>query len=176
MQTRDRIVLALKKGLPWVFVALMVGAVIQDLRGRGGMDEGKRAPQLRLALSDGTQFDLEQTRGHVRVINFWGTYCPPCRHEAPTLTAVWRELRAAGDHLIGVAADDANLADVSAFARQIGGEFPIAIGSADVMGAYRVQLLPTTYVIDGHGVITHTVVGEVSANELRAAIAEAREP
>lgn len=175
MATRDKIVLGLKKGLPWVFVALMVGAVIQDLRGRGGVDEGKRAPALRLSLSDGTQFDLDQTRGHVRVINFWGTYCPPCRHEAPTLTAVWRELHAAGDFLVGVAADDANLADVAAFARQIGGEFPVAIGSVDIMGAYRVQLLPTTYVINGQGVITRTVIGEISADELRHAIEEARD-
>lgn len=174
MTTRERIGLGLKKALPWVLVALMVAAVVSELRGRGGIDAGKVAPPLALTLSDGSHFDLNSTRGHVRVINFWGTYCPPCRHEAPTLTTVWREIQRHGDSLIGVAADDAELADVAAFAQQIGGAYPVAIGSAEAMAAYRVQLLPTTYVINGDGVITSMVVGEISASELRTAVAEAR--
>lgn len=88
---------------------------------------------------------------------------------------MWRELHARGDRNgRDRPADDAELANVAAFARQIGMQYPIAMGGAAELAAYRVQLLPTTYVINAEGVITHTVVGEVSASELREAVEEAR--
>jgi len=160
--------------LPWAAIAVLGGIAIAQMGGGGGPDEGERVPTLAVDLDDGRHFDLGAQRGHVSVVNFWGTYCPPCRAEAPVLTRVWQRLRGSGDTLIGVAVDRAPLSDVTRFARGLGMAYPIAIGPADVLGSFRVRLVPTTVIVDRHGVVARTLVGEVSDASLWRAIEAAR--
>lgn len=160
--------------LPWAAIAVLGGLAIGQMAGGGGLDEGGAAPALSVTLDDGTQFELAAHRGHVVVVNFWGTYCPPCRAEAPVLTRAWRALRGTGDVLIGVAVDRAPLADVARFARGLGMQYPIAVGPLDMLGSFRVRLVPTTVVIDRRGVVARTIVGETDDDALASAIALAR--
>lgn len=160
--------------LPWAAIAVLGGLAIAEMRGGGGPDEGDAAPTLTVELDDGRHFDLAAERGHIVVVNFWGTYCPPCRAEAPVLSRAWRRLRGTGDVLVGIAVDRAPLADVARFARGLGMSYPIAVGPIDVLGSFRVRLVPTTVVIDRRGVVARTIVGEVDDDSLAGAIAAAR--
>lgn len=160
--------------LPWAAIAVLGGLAIGQMRGGGGPDEGARAPALAVELDDGRHFELSAQRGHVVVVNFWGTYCGPCRAEAPVLTRVWQQLRGTGDTMVGVAVDRAPVADVARFARGLGMLYPIAVAPAEVLGSFRVRMVPTTIVIDRRGVVSRTLVGEVSEESLRSAIDAAR--
>lgn len=160
--------------LPWAAIAVLGGIAIAQMGGGGGPDEGELVPALEVELDDGRQFDLAAQRGHVSVVNFWGTYCPPCRAEAPVLTRAWQRLRGSGDTLIGVAVDRAPLADVTRFARRLGMAYPIAVSPPAIMASFRVRLVPTTVIVDRHGVVARTLVGEVSDDSLASAIEAAR--
>lgn len=160
--------------LPWAAIAVLGGLAVAEMRGGGGPDEGRAAPALGITLHDGTRFELASQRGHVVVVNFWGTYCPPCRAEAPVLTRAWQRLRSTGDVLIGVAVDRAPLAEVTRFARGLGMQYPIAVGPLELLGRFRVRMVPTTVVINGRGIVTRALVGEVSDDSLAEAIAAAR--
>lgn len=164
----------LRGALPWAAIAVLGGLAIAELRGSGGPDEGSASPRLVVDLDDGTHFDLANERGHVVIVNFWGTYCPPCRAEAPVLTRVWRSLRGSGDRLVGVAVDRAPLADVTRFARGLGMAYPIAVGPLAILGDFQVRLVPTTVVIDRRGIVARTLVGEVSDASLTRALEAAR--
>ena len=160
--------------LPWAAIVVLGGLALAEMRGAGGPAEGHAAPALAVELDDGERFELAAHRGHVVVVNFWGTYCPPCRAEAPVLTRAWQGLRGSGDLLIGVAVDRAPLAEVARFARGLGMRYPIAVGELDLLGSFRVRLLPTTVVVDRQGVVARTLVGEVSDDSLARALAAAR--
>src|SRR5438093_11987237 len=60
---------------------------------------GRPAPTFALTLFDGSSFRLENLRGKVIFLNFWASWCPPCRVEAPTLETMWRQLKSQDDHL-----------------------------------------------------------------------------
>ncbi len=164
----------MRGALPWAAIAVLGGLAIAELRGSGGPDEGSASPRLVIDLDDGTRFDLANERGHVVIVNFWGTYCPPCRAEAPVLTRVWRSLRGSGDRLVGVAVDRAPLADVTRFARGLGMDYPIAVGPLALLGDFQVRLVPTTVVVDRRGIVARTLVGEVSDASLTRALEAAR--
>jgi len=160
--------------LPWAAIAVLGGVAIGQMGGGGGPDEGERVPTLAVELDDGRHFDLAAQHGHVSVVNFWGTYCPPCRAEAPVLTRAWQRMRGSGDTLIGVAVDRAALTDVTRFARGLGMAYPIAVSPPEIMGSFRVRMVPTTVIVDRHGVVARTLVGEVSDESLWSAIEAAR--
>jgi peroxiredoxin len=160
--------------MPWAAIAVLGGLAIVEMRGEGGPKVGRPAPALRLALDDGSQFDLAAQVGQVVVVNFWGTYCPPCRAEAPVLARAWQQLRRTDDVLLGVAVDRAPLADVTRFARGLGMPYPIAIADVDLVADYRVTTVPTTVVIDPRGKVARTLVGQVDDASLSEAIDLAR--
>lgn len=162
------------RALPWVATGILVLVAIGQLRARGGIEEGVAAPAFEAVLDDGARFTLAAHRDHVVVLNFWGSYCPPCRSEAPALARVAAELRARGDLLVGLSVDRAPLADVARAGRGFGMTYPLGLAPAEALDAYRVRLLPTTVVIAPGGHVARTIVGEVDEARLRAAIADAR--
>ncbi len=118
-----------------------------------------RAPAFVLNTVGGETYDLTALRGKIVVINFWATWCPPCRGEMPALDAVHRANEKADIVILGVNQME-NADAVQAFAQEFQLAFPI-VRDADgnVSAQYQVSALPTTFFIDRQGVIRNVVIG-----------------
>jgi thiol-disulfide isomerase/thioredoxin len=164
--------------LRWWWVLAVAAAVvwwINHQRDSSVLQEGSRAPELVTTLDDGRELRLSSMKGSTVVVNFWGTYCPPCRAEAPTLSRVHADLKKRGGQVIGVAVDRAPLGYVVGAARRFGMTYPIGLASPDSMQRFKVAVVPTTYVVSPNGTIVQASVGAVSEDELRDAIDDAME-
>ncbi|MEO8849054.1 MAG: TlpA disulfide reductase family protein [Casimicrobiaceae bacterium] len=114
---------------------------------------GKPAPAFAATLFDGSAFSLAAQRGNVVILNFWATWCAPCREEMPAIDAFYREHRAEGLAVVAVSMDRA--AD-EAKARKLMRDFAFAAAfarQASFKDYGRIWRLPLTFVIDREGVL-----------------------
>jgi peroxiredoxin len=117
------------------------------------VDVGQPAPQLAVEELDGHAFDLGALRGKVVVVNYWATWCPPCRAEMPALDAFYRHYHARGVEMIGLSADVPRERDAARKMME-GFAYPAAmLRDARPNGFGRPPALPITYVIDTAGVV-----------------------
>ena len=117
------------------------------------VDVGQPAPDLVVDRLDGQAFDLANQRGEVTIINFWATWCEPCRKETPALQAVYRRYHADGLEMIGLSADRAHeRAEVAKAAASFG--YPVAmLEDTEDNGFGSPAELPQTYVVDRNEII-----------------------
>lgn len=127
---------------------------------------GGLAPEFEAVGIAGDEFSLRQTRGRIVLLNFWATWCEPCRAEMPLLEARSRALESAGLTVIGVNFDEpADL--VRAFQAELGLTFPIVLDPGGrIQALYQVFGYPTTFFIDGSGVIRVVHIGGMDAAQL----------
>jgi cytochrome c biogenesis protein CcmG, thiol:disulfide interchange protein DsbE len=132
------------------------------------------APRLRGALADG-RVSLNELRGTPVVLNFWASWCIPCREEAPLLQRTWRnQARPAGALFLGLDMQDLT-GDARDFLREFGIDYlNIRDPSNPVARRYGVTGVPETFFITARGQIVGHVVGVTSPTQLRAGIAAAR--
>ncbi|MGH8776313.1 MAG: TlpA family protein disulfide reductase [Jiangellaceae bacterium] len=128
------------------------------------------APEFGGPLLDGGEFDLGSARGDVVVLNVWGSWCPPCRREAPALQAVAEALAGDGVRFVGVNVRD-NQTDAQAFEDEFGVTYPSVVDeSGSRMLAFRDTLpptaIPTTLVVDREGRMAARILGEISETSL----------
>jgi thiol-disulfide isomerase/thioredoxin len=131
-------------------------------------ETGRAAPDFRLSSLDGSSTTLNGFRGTFVLINFWASWCGPCRAEAPDLQALHD--RSAG-RLVVLGVNQQESTTVAAdFVRQFGLTYPVVLDRAgDVSAAYRVgRGLPVSFLVDPQGVILRIFLGRVSAEELAA--------
>jgi cytochrome c-type biogenesis protein CcmF len=147
--------------------AMWGGDIGSELR-PARLQPGALAAEFDLRLWDGSSLSLANLRGQVVVINFWASWCPPCRDELPDLQTVWQEYQDRGVTLIGVSFQDDNVA-----ARQMAAEFgltyPMGFDVDDRMStSYGITGVPETFVIDAEGRVAYVHVGPVTAEQLRS--------
>ena len=138
--------------------------------------KGAQAPDFQLkSLSDpgGKLVKLSDYRGKAVVLNFWATWCEPCKIEMPWFTEMQKKYSAQGLEVVGVAQDDASDDAIRKFARDTGVEYTILQGKNEVGDAYGAQFLPTTIYIGRDGKILDKVVGLVSKSEIEDNIKKA---
>lgn len=117
------------------------------------------APDVQFTKLDGSPFRLKDLRGRVVLLNFWATWCIPCRSEIPSLSAMQKDLEAKGLSIIGVSYDDtADL--IQRFQKDIPQSYQIVLGGREVGAQLPASPLPTTYVIDRQGRIREKLIGE----------------
>ncbi|HKG13818.1 MAG TPA: cytochrome c biogenesis protein/redoxin [Pyrinomonadaceae bacterium] len=119
------------------------------------------APDIELKTTDGKPLKLSDLRGQVVLLNFWATWCVPCRSEIPSLNEMQRDLSGRGFKVLGVTTNDS--ADlVLEYQKDVRQEYTVALGDDGVANKYAVGVLPTTFVIDREGRIRHKEIGEKS--------------
>jgi cytochrome c biogenesis protein CcmG, thiol:disulfide interchange protein DsbE len=148
-----------------LLVVLVLGLALIEAN-RAQITDGP-APDFQLKTHNGAEFKLSQQRGNVVIINFWASWCPPCRSEAADLNALWDEYRGRGVIMIGVVhRDDED--DAAAFITEFGIEYDNAQDLRDeISQLYGVAQVPETYIIDQQGNIAWHVPGPTSAADLR---------
>jgi peroxiredoxin len=125
--------------------------------------ERREAPDFALTDADGRTIQLSAFRGRVVVLNFWATWCNPCRVEIPWFTDFQRRYQNRGFCVIGVSLDEDGWSAVRPFISRHGVNYPIVLGGDRVTQAYEgLESLPTTLIIDRNGRVAATHVGLVS--------------
>ena len=119
---------------------------------------GRPAPDFRLSLFSGGTLTLRSLRGKPVVLNFWASWCVPCREETPRLVRLYKIYKLRGVVFVGVDVEDQK-AEALAFIKQFHVDYPVVVGSDDVMEAYQVQGIPTTVFIGADGVVRDKFAG-----------------
>ena len=163
-----------KKGsMTYAWIGLAVIAVVAGyyIYGRGESNAGSAmkpmlppgelagsAPAFTLTDLNGKPVSLADFRGKVVVLNFWATWCPPCRREIPDFIDLQREYGSRGVQIVGIALDEPE--KVQAFARQNGMNYPVLLGSDEISMKYGgIEGIPTTFIIDRDGKIVNRFEG-----------------
>ncbi len=151
------------------FLGLRLWPELAAAAGVGGSHD--RAPELRLATLAGDSIRPESLAGKVVLVNFWATWCPPCRVEMPGFESVWRSRASRGFTIVGLADDAAAPATIQAFLRQRGITYPVAKADAEVERAFgSPNVLPTSFLVDRAGRIRYTVRGIFAQPALALAV------
>ncbi len=124
------------------------------------------APAWRLRDLNGVEVTSEQFKGKVLVVDFWATWCPPCREEIPGYIELTKKYGGQGVVILGVSLDQAGPEVVKAFAAKSGINYPLVMGDDKVVAAFGgVEGIPTTFLIDRAGQIRDRKVGLVPTPE-----------
>jgi len=141
--------------MPTIRIVLTIAAVLATLAGRADAAPGvgKPAPRLVSPEIDGKRFDLTTLRGKVVIINFWATWCPPCRQEMPALDAFYSRFHDRGVELIGMSVDHSrDRKSVTKAAQEV--HYPVAmLADAETNGFGKPGALPVTYIVDQAGTV-----------------------
>jgi len=124
---------------------------------------------LQKASGDGS-VDLKQFEGTIRVVDFWATWCPPCRMAIPGLNELYRKYKDQGVSVVGISVDE-NPKSLVGFDREAHIEYASLLTSEQAEKAFGgIVGLPTTFVVDRQGKVFKSYIGEVDRDDLEADI------
>ena len=152
------------------------GTSAPSVASNAGFRPGDTAPDFALRSLDGQTVHLSELRGHVVLLNFWATWCTPCRVEMPWLVEFDRQYRAQDLHIVGVNLDDPGTGRdrIAAFARERGVVYPVLLGNNRVADAYGgVRFMPQTFFIGPDGKIMSSNYGITTREEFEKNIKDA---
>lgn len=154
----------------WLAVGLLVGLLALlgwGLRAQGGGPiQSGPAPDFSLTTFDGQTVTLSELRGQVVIVNFWASWCPPCREEAAYLEATWRKYKGQGVVFVGV-----DYVDAKPNALAYLNEFDITYPNGQDIGqkiatAYRIKGVPETFYVDKTGQVRGVHIGPLDSPSL----------
>ena len=132
---------------------------------------GHQRPAFHATLLDGTVVSDSTLRGQVVLVNFWATWCPPCRVEMPLLQAMAERHKAAGLVVLGLSVDQLPPSTVAQWLRERSITYPVAIVGRDVENAFGgVQGYPTSVLLDHTGQVRYKVLGPLGMASLEPAV------
>jgi peroxiredoxin len=141
-----------------------------------GLKLGNRAPDLKLQTLDGKTMKLSNLQGKVVLLNFWATWCPPCRAEMPEMVRFYNDHSSEKIEILAVNLTDSDsVKDVKKFAEQYKLSFPILLDPDGKIGnTYKTVTIPTTFVIDANGFIKQKHIGPMSYDMMADFVKAAR--
>ncbi len=159
-------------GATLVLILALAACSTSEPAQAGGISEGIKAHEFSLQTLDGKQVSLSDLIGDVVLVNFWATWCEPCRDEIPDLEAAYQAHRDEGLVVLGVNVQESPDA-VREFVADMGITYPVLLDpTGRVLKEYRSAGLPMSLVIDREGVIRARHVGYLSAGQLKADLAQ----
>jgi cytochrome c biogenesis protein CcmG, thiol:disulfide interchange protein DsbE len=165
MKTERSLRIARCLAISYVLLGLLLAA------GRGHAQQNllnRPAPQFALADLQGARVDLAQYRGKVVLLNFWATWCAPCRVEMPRFVQWQQQYGSQGFRIIGVSVDD-SAAPVRPFVAKMRLDYPVVMANAKLGGLYGgVYGVPVTFLIDRHGVVRARFDGGSDTGQIHA--------
>jgi cytochrome c biogenesis protein CcmG, thiol:disulfide interchange protein DsbE len=152
-----------------VFVALLAWGIVHAAQEQR---KGGHAPDFTLTLYGGDEITLAELRGQIVVINFWASWCEPCREEASYLERVWQQRQSDGIMFIGIDYLDSEK-EALAYLDQYGVTYPNGPDLASTIAQkYRIRGVPETFIINKQGQIVYFKSGPVTEDELLAELAK----
>ncbi len=151
--------------------AIITATLLAALSSLGLGQDKIPAPQLALKDIEGRALRLSDYKGKVVLLNFWATWCAPCRAEMPDLVKWQREYRSRGLQIIGVTYPPEELAEVRKFAKSIKVNYPIVIGQEETKARFdQGETLPITVIIDRQGAVREVIQGIIFPEEFEQKI------
>jgi thiol-disulfide isomerase/thioredoxin len=135
--------------------------------------KGTAAPDFTLDVlaGKGKKIQLSSLKGKPVVVNFWATYCEPCKKEMPSLAELQKQYEPEGLQILGIVMDDPGEKTILDFANRLGVNYPVLVGTDKVADTYGgVDGLPTTFYVDRSGKVVDRVLGGVSKAEIEESI------
>lgn len=157
----------------WVAVIGFVGYKLwpQTAAAFGVGGERTAAGNVVVQTLEGDTVSLESLRGQVVLVNFWATWCPPCRAEMPGFQDVYEDKRGEGFTIVGLSTDPTGASTVEAFLRERGITYPVAMATTQSIQAFGAgRALPRSFLIDRQGRVRHQVTGIFTEVALRQAV------
>jgi peroxiredoxin len=141
-----------------------------DHKHQVGIKKGNMAPDFTLSSLDGKVMKLSDLKGKKVILNFWASWCPPCKAEIPHMQSFYEDEK--DNHVVILAVNlttaEKNTANVEQFVKEYGITFPVLLDSQGEIGnVYQAFTIPTSYIIDSNGVIQQKIVGPMSKEMMK---------
>lgn len=143
----------------WVFAGIAVITSLSCSSGLGPAVQGQTAPEFSFKNQSGKELPLSQLRGKVVLVNFWGTFCPPCLDELPSMQQLHRRMINQPFEILALSVDT-SWEPVNRFMKENGFTLPVyADFDKQISTLYGTHMWPETYIVDKKGKIAYKVVG-----------------
>ena len=172
------VVLVIVLLLEWRFSVFNIGpsqnAANASQESLMGLMVGQKAPDFTLNILDGGQISLSALEGKAVLINFWASWCIPCREETPDLVRAYHAHHTEGLVILGVnLTSEDTMPEIKAFVEEFQMPYPVLLDQdGKVAALYRLPGIPTSVFINRQGVITRLQVGKMAAEQIEAFLAE----
>ena len=149
--------------------ALLIIALAAGFAPLAALVPNQPAPAFTIKSLDGKTLVLADLKGKIVVVNFWATWCPPCRAEIPDFVEFYNQNKAKGLEIVGVSVDEMTPQQLRPFVDKNKMSYPVALVNEKILKDYGpISAIPTTFVIDKKGVVRHAQEGMMDKQSLTA--------